>query len=109
MEQRRAPRRRVLKAGTIEFGRSAFSCVVRDRSDTGAKLDIPSRLTKGVVSADHVVSCGMPARIHHASTTGYVPAQRCKTALRRQPTFDIQRAELPSLVRWMPYLGLWPQ
>ena len=42
MEQRRALRRRVLKAGTIEFGRSAFSCVVRDRSDTGAKLDIPS-------------------------------------------------------------------
>ena len=42
MEQRRAPRRRVLKAGTIEFGRSAFSCVVRDRSDTGAKLDVPS-------------------------------------------------------------------
>src|SRR4051794_31852646 len=26
MEHRRAPRRRVLKAGTIEFGRSAFSC-----------------------------------------------------------------------------------
>jgi hypothetical protein len=42
MEQRRAPRRRVLKAGTIEFGRSAFSCMVRDRSDTGAKLDVPS-------------------------------------------------------------------
>jgi hypothetical protein len=42
MEQRRAPRRRVLKAGTIEFGRIAFSCIVRDRSDTGAKLDVPS-------------------------------------------------------------------
>jgi hypothetical protein len=41
-ENRSAPRRRVLKAGTIEFGRSAFSCVVRDRSDTGAKLDVPS-------------------------------------------------------------------
>jgi PilZ domain-containing protein len=41
-ENRRAPRRRVLKAGTIEFGCSAFSCVVRDRSATGAKLDVPS-------------------------------------------------------------------
>src|SRR3954447_16465227 len=42
MEKRKAPRHRVFKAGTIEFGRSAFSCVVRDRSDVGAKLDVPS-------------------------------------------------------------------
>jgi hypothetical protein len=42
MEHRRAPRRRVLKHLTIEFGRSAFACVVRDKSDTGAKLEIPS-------------------------------------------------------------------
>jgi hypothetical protein len=42
MEKRKARRHRVFKAGTIEFGRSAFSCVVRDRSDVGAKLDVPS-------------------------------------------------------------------
>ena len=41
MEKRKAPRHRVFKVGTIEFGCSAFSCVVRDRSDVGAKLDVP--------------------------------------------------------------------
>jgi len=41
MENRKASRHRVFKAGTIEFGRSAFTCVVRDRSDVGAKLDAP--------------------------------------------------------------------
>jgi hypothetical protein len=42
MEKRKAPRHRVFKAGTIEFGRSAFSCLVRDISEVGAKLDVPS-------------------------------------------------------------------
>jgi hypothetical protein len=42
MEQRRTPRRRIFKAGTIEFGDSAFLCTVRDRSDTGASLEFPS-------------------------------------------------------------------
>jgi PilZ domain len=42
MDQRRAARRRVLKAGTIEFGGSTLTCSVRDRSDTGAMLDVPS-------------------------------------------------------------------
>jgi len=42
MEKRSSRRRRVLKAGTIEFGGGALSCTVRDRSDTGAMLDVPS-------------------------------------------------------------------
>jgi PilZ domain len=42
MDQRSAARRRVLKVGTIEFGGGALSCRVRDRSDTGAMLDVPS-------------------------------------------------------------------
>jgi hypothetical protein len=34
-ENRRASRRRVLKGGTIEFDRGAFSCILRNFSDTG--------------------------------------------------------------------------
>ena len=44
MDQRGSRRRRVLKAGTIEFGGGAFSCAIRDRSDTGAMLDVPSSI-----------------------------------------------------------------
>ena len=42
--KQRAARRRILKAGTIEFGRGAFSCAVKDRSDGGAKLEVPSTI-----------------------------------------------------------------
>ena len=41
-ENRKAIRRRVLKGATIEFGSSAFSCAVRNLSETGAALDVPS-------------------------------------------------------------------
>jgi hypothetical protein len=40
MNKRAAPRNRVLKAGTIEFGDSAITCIVRNMSDTGALLDV---------------------------------------------------------------------
>jgi PilZ domain len=42
MEKRTAQRRRVLKAGTIEFDGGAFSCMVRNLSLTGAALDVPA-------------------------------------------------------------------
>jgi hypothetical protein len=42
MEKRTAKRTRVLKAGMIEFPGGAFSCMVRNLSDGGAALDIPS-------------------------------------------------------------------
>ena len=42
MDQRGSRRRRVLKTGTIEFGGGAFSCSIRDASDTGAMLDLPN-------------------------------------------------------------------
>jgi hypothetical protein len=48
-----------LKAGTIEFGGSKFSCSVRDRSDTGAMLDVPSPI--GV--PDHFVLATDGSRI----------------------------------------------
>jgi hypothetical protein len=41
MDQKRiAPRQRVLKAGTIEFGGGGFDCTVRNLSETGAALDV---------------------------------------------------------------------
>lgn len=42
MEKRAAQRTRVLKAGMIEFPGGAFSCMVRNLSNKGAALDVPS-------------------------------------------------------------------
>jgi hypothetical protein len=39
-----APRRRVLKAGSIEAGGGAFDCTVRDISDAGAALEVVTPL-----------------------------------------------------------------
>jgi hypothetical protein len=44
MEKRQMRRRRVFKAAMIEFPGGAFSCVVRDLSDCGANLDVPSQI-----------------------------------------------------------------
>ncbi|MCG2632450.1 PilZ domain-containing protein [Bradyrhizobium sp. WYCCWR 13023] len=44
MEKRHVRRRRVFKAAMIEFPGGAFSCVVRDLSDCGANLDVPSQI-----------------------------------------------------------------
>ena len=41
-EHRVAPRHRVLKAGTIEFGGGAIDCMIRNMSNTGAALDVTS-------------------------------------------------------------------
>jgi hypothetical protein len=43
-ETRTAPRRRMLKAGTIEFGGGAIDCTVRNISETGAALDVVTPL-----------------------------------------------------------------
>ncbi len=43
MDKRFAQRRRVLKAGMIEFPGGAFSCMVRNLSEAGAALDVPSQ------------------------------------------------------------------
>jgi hypothetical protein len=37
-----APRRRVLKAGIINFGGGSISCTVRNLSDTGAAIEVES-------------------------------------------------------------------
>ena len=41
-EHRSAPRHRVLKAATIEFGGGGIDCVVRNMSETGAALEVQS-------------------------------------------------------------------
>jgi len=43
-EHRRAPRRRILKAGTIEFGGGGIDCIVKNLSETGAALDVVTPL-----------------------------------------------------------------
>jgi hypothetical protein len=51
---RTAPRRRVLKAGSIQFGGGSIDCTVRNVSETGAALEvvtplfIPDRFTLAV-------------------------------------------------------------
>ncbi|MDP2354442.1 MAG: PilZ domain-containing protein [Beijerinckiaceae bacterium] len=41
-EDRTALRKRVLKAGQVEFGGGAIDCTVRNLSDTGAALSVES-------------------------------------------------------------------
>jgi len=43
-EHRAAPRRRTLKAGTIEFSGGGIDCTVRNISETGAALEVVSPL-----------------------------------------------------------------
>jgi PilZ domain len=43
-EHRIAPRRRVLKAGSISFGGGVIDCTVRNVSDTGAALEVVTPL-----------------------------------------------------------------
>jgi hypothetical protein len=43
-DSRRAPRYRVLKAGTIKFRGRAINCLVRNLSSTGAALEVPNQI-----------------------------------------------------------------
>jgi hypothetical protein len=49
-EHRIAPRRRVLKAGSISFGGGAIDCTVRNISETGAALEVVTPLFISTVS-----------------------------------------------------------
>ena len=44
VETRHAPRHRVLKAGTIEFGGGAIDCTISNLSATGAALDVTNSI-----------------------------------------------------------------
>lgn len=43
-DHRRAPRRRILKAGSIAFGGGSIDCTVRNLSATGAALEVVTPL-----------------------------------------------------------------
>jgi hypothetical protein len=61
--QRIASRRRVLKAGSIEFGGGEFECTIRNLSETGAALEvmtplyIPDRFTLVFQSEESKRAC----------------------------------------------------
>jgi hypothetical protein len=58
---RRAPRRRTLKSGIIILGRNAqLSCVVRDLSESGARLEIQG--TYAIPLAFQFAMTGLPQR-----------------------------------------------
>jgi hypothetical protein len=62
-ENRIAPRRRIFKSGSIEFGGGVFDCAVRNLSETGAALEvmtplfIPDRFTLAMQSDQFRRSC----------------------------------------------------
>jgi hypothetical protein len=62
-ENRIARRRRMLKAGTIEFGGGGIDCTVRNLSETGAALEvatpsfIPDNFTLYVLSDQFKRTC----------------------------------------------------
>jgi PilZ domain len=55
-EHRIAPRHRVLKGGSIQFGGGSIDCTVRNLSETGAALDVTSPL--GIPSEFTLVTNG---------------------------------------------------
>jgi hypothetical protein len=61
--RRKAPRRRVLKTGSIEFGGTAIECTVRNMSISGAALEvlsplyIPDRFTLFIPSEQSKRTC----------------------------------------------------
>ena len=63
MKPRIAPRKRILKAGTISFGGGAIDCTIRNISETGAALDvvtplfIPDRFTLLIPTANFKRPC----------------------------------------------------
>jgi hypothetical protein len=59
-EKRKAKRRRVLKSGTIEFERGAYSCAVRNLSEEGAALEA----LRASAAEDELVMQADPFRRH---------------------------------------------
>jgi hypothetical protein len=81
-EHRAAPRRRVLKAGTISFdGGGAISCTVRNLSEVGAALDvespvgIPDQLTLSIEAEHSSRHCQVVWRKEKRIGVRFVPEQ----------------------------------
>jgi hypothetical protein len=72
-----APRRRVLKAGSIEYGGDPIDCTVRNISDTGAAVEvvtplyIPDRFTLSVPSIPLKRSCHVVWRAGRRMGVGF--------------------------------------
>jgi hypothetical protein len=75
----RAPRRRVLKAGSITFGGSTIDCTVRNVSETGAALEvvsplyIPDRFTLIVQTDQLTRQCHVAKKSESASRSIDIP------------------------------------
>jgi len=69
-EKRKAPRHRVLKAGTISFDGAGISCTVRNLSDTGASLEVVSLL-------------GIPTEFNLIIESDHI-ARRCRVVWRKE-------------------------
>ena len=69
-DHRVAPRKRVLKAGTIEFGGGAIDCTVRNLSETGAALSVVSPV-------------GIPSEFNLIVSSDQIN-RRCRVAWRKE-------------------------
>ena len=74
-EHRIVPRKRVLKAGTIEFAGGGIDCTVRNLSDTGAALSVESPV-------------GIPAEFNLVVVADQV-SRRCRVVWRKENRIGI--------------------
>jgi hypothetical protein len=94
-ETRRAPRRRVLKNGSITFGGSAIDCVLRNLSETGSALEvsspigIPDQFVLVVPAEDSRHRCSVVGAKSGASELHFI--NRCASELRRIPRNPLDR------------------
>ena len=72
---RTAPRKRVLKAGEIEFGAGAIDCTVRNLSETGAALSVESPV-------------GIPAEFNLITVSDHMN-RRCRVVWRKENRIGI--------------------
>ena len=77
-DHRTAPRKRVLKAGEIEFGGGAIDCTVRNLSETGAALSVESPV-------------GIPAEFNLIVLSDNVN-RRCRVVWRKENRIGIRFA-----------------
>jgi hypothetical protein len=74
MEKRIAQRRRVLKAGMIVFPGGTFNCMIRNLSEQGAALDLPSLIAIPddftLVISDRGRAVFLPKRVAHERRIG---------------------------------------
>ncbi len=73
---RTAPRKRVLKAGEIEFGGGAIDCTVRNLSETGAAVSVASPV-------------GIPAEFNLVIVSDHVN-RRCRVVWRKENRIGIR-------------------